>query len=251
MINFSEILSGYHPISLKEMNGITLMNRMDTKFVTSLQMLEKVLFSAERDYQVQEIANCRVAAYHTTYLDTSRRDMYLAHHNGHTVREKIRIRTYLASDLTFLEVKNKNNKGRTDKKRIRIQNLNTIEEDGGYEFLNYHAWFSHKELLPTLENSFHRITLVNKRMTERLTIDTGIHFRCLFTGCTASLDNVAVIELKRDGCTFSPISAVLRDLHIHPSGFSKYCIGSVLTASHLKSNRLKPKLRMLNKMGVY
>ena len=121
MINISEILSKYQPISLKDMSNITLMNRTDTKFITTLQMLKEVLISAKCDYQVQEISHCRIASYHTTYLDTLRRDMYLAHHNGHAVREKIRIRTYLASDLTFLEVKNKNNKGRTDKKGIRIQ----------------------------------------------------------------------------------------------------------------------------------
>ena len=41
---------------------------------------------------------------------------------------------------------------------------------------------------------------------------------------------------------------ILRKLHIQSAGFSKYCIGSALTVSHLKCNRLKPKLRMLNKI---
>lgn len=251
MINLSEILFEYPPISLKEMSGITLMNRTDTKFITSFQILEEVLLTVKRDYQVQDIDHCRIASYHTTYLDTIQRDMYLAHHNGHKVREKIRTRTYLASNLTFLEVKNKNNKGRTDKKRIRIQSLDTIKQDGGDEFLNCHAWFSHEELLPMLENSFHRITLVNKCMTERLTIDTDIHFRCLLTGHTASLDNIVVIELKRDGYTFSPIGSVFRDLHIQPSGFSKYCIGSILTSPSLKRNRMKAKLRKVEKITNY
>ena len=60
-----------------------------------------------------------------------------------------------------------------------------------------------------------------------------------------------IIELKQDGHNSSPIKEILRKLHIQSSGFSKYCIGSALTVSHLKCNRLKPKLRMLNKMGVY
>jgi len=250
MNNLSEILSRYQPISLKEMSGITLMNRTDTKFVASLQQLEKMLAFAESDYRVQEIDDCRLASYHTTYLDTLQRDMYLAHHNGHAVREKIRIRTYLASSLTFLEVKNKNNKGRTDKKRIRIESIDTMEQEEVDAFLHRHADFKREELLPVIENSFCRITLVNKRMTERLTIDTGIRFRSLLTGQAADLDNIAVIELKRDGYACSPIAAVLRNLHIHPSGFSKYCIGSSLTSPSLKTNRMKPKLRKIERIQL-
>ncbi|WP_374693471.1 VTC domain-containing protein [Bacteroides thetaiotaomicron] len=43
---------------------------------------------------------CNIA-YHTIYLDTPDRDMYVTHQNGRIVREKIRIRTYINSDLTF------------------------------------------------------------------------------------------------------------------------------------------------------
>ena len=52
------------------------------------------------------------------YFDTDDYEMYRMHHAGRTVREKIRVRTYLDSLDTFLEVKNKNNHGRTKKKRI-------------------------------------------------------------------------------------------------------------------------------------
>ena len=103
--------------------------------------------------------------------------MYLAHQNGRVIREKIRVRTYVSSGLTFLEVKNKNNKGRTDKKRIRVQGVNSLRQDGGEEFLRNYAWYELSTLKLLLENHFHRITLVNKAMTERLTIDTGVHFR--------------------------------------------------------------------------
>ena len=81
-------------------------------------------------------------------------------------------------------------------------------------------------------------------MTERLTIDTGVHFHHLITGTEARLENLAIIELKRDGRTYSPIGEILRELHVRPSGISKYCVGTVLTAGNLKYNRFKPKLRM-------
>ena len=250
MINLSEALSKFQPISLEEMSRIKLMNRTDTKFVTSQQVLKRILFDAKHDYRVQAVNGEQNIAYHTVYLDTADRTMYMDHQNGRTVREKIRVRTYVSSGLTFLEIKNKNNRGRTDKKRIRIESLETMQKDGGDLFLRQHAWYDQSKLLPLLENSFRRITLVNKRMTERLTIDTEVAFRCLQSRQTASLNDIVIIELKRDGRTPSPIKEVLRKLHVQSSGFSKYCIGSALTSVNLKKNRLKSKLRMLDKVRM-
>ena len=116
MTEILQTLKEYIPISLEEMSGIKLMNRTDTKYVTSYQILKEILLAAGHDYRVQEVNGEYNIAYHTIYLDTADRDMYLTHQNGRVVREKIRIRTYVDSDLTFLEVKNKNNKGRTDRR---------------------------------------------------------------------------------------------------------------------------------------
>lgn len=243
------LLSGFSPISLEEMGSIRLMNRTDTKFVVSLRTLMDVLLRSFLDYRVQEVEGERNIAYHTTYLDTPDAAMYLAHQNGRVIREKIRVRTYVSSELTFLEVKNKNNKGRTDKKRICVDGVHALHTNEVEEFLRCHAWYELSVLQPLLENRFHRITLVNKAMTERLTIDTGVHFRHLVSGVEAELDNLAIIELKRDGRTHSPIAEVLHELHVRPSGISKYCVGTVLTAGASKYNRFKPKLRMAEKIS--
>lgn len=247
--NVTTALSAFSSISLEEMSTIRLMNRTDTKYIVSLSALMDVLQRASNCYRVQEVQGERNIVYHTTYLDTPDYAMYLAHQNGRVIREKIRVRTYVSSGLTFLEVKNKNNKGRTDKKRIRVQGVNSLRQDGGEEFLRNYAWYELSTLKLLLENHFHRITLVNKAMTERLTIDTGVHFHHLITGTEARLENLAIIELKRDGRTYSPIGEILRELHVLPSGISKYCVGTVLTAGTLKYNRFKPKLRMAQKIA--
>lgn len=249
IIDVTSLLSFFSPISLEEMSGIRLMNRTDTKYIVSFPVLMDVLQYAIPHYRVQEVDSERNITYHTTYLDTSDYAMYLAHQNGRVIREKIRVRTYVSSELTFLEVKNKNNKGRTDKKRIRVQGVDTLSLDGGEEFLHTNAWYELSALKPLLENHFHRITLVNKAMTERLTIDTGVQFHHLLKGTKAELDNLAIIEVKRDGKTYSPIGEILHQLHVRPSGISKYCIGTVLTAGELKYNRFKPKLRMVQKIA--
>jgi hypothetical protein len=44
-----DILSQFDPITLDEMSGIRLMNRTDTKFVTTRPMLERLLLMAHEE----------------------------------------------------------------------------------------------------------------------------------------------------------------------------------------------------------
>ena len=110
-------LERFRSIGLDEMDGIRLMNRVDTKFVTTDAMLEEILLRAESEYRVLEIDGIRMSAYDTLYYDTADLEMYMAHHNRRLRRYKVRTRTYLNSGESFLEIKRKNNRGRTKKKR--------------------------------------------------------------------------------------------------------------------------------------
>ena len=101
---------------------------------------------------------------------------------------------------------------------------------------------------PALQNSFDRITLVNRAKTERLTIDIDLKFHNLITGREISLSNLAIVELKRDGLLPSPVLDLLLQLRIMPMGFSKYCMGSALTNPDLKTNRFKERLRLIDRM---
>ena len=111
-------LQSYTPVSLEQMKAVRLMNRIDTKYVTTLPKLVRLLEMARGQYWVQEIDGQRNMPYYTLYYDTERCDMYLEHLRGRKTRQKIRIRAYEHSGVSFLEVKNKNNKGRTAKKRV-------------------------------------------------------------------------------------------------------------------------------------
>ncbi|MCD8282164.1 MAG: VTC domain-containing protein, partial [Prevotella sp.] len=81
-----------------------------------------------------------------------------------------------------------------------------------------------------------------------LIIDLDVAFHNLETDRRLTLSNVAVIELKRDGRVPSPVLALLRQLRIKPMGFSKYCIGMALTDPALPRNRIKERLRNINKL---
>ena len=96
------------------------MNRIDTKYAVPISVLPAILEAAQADYFAQEIDGQRIATYDTMYYDTDTLDMYVRHHDRQLVRQKIRVRQYVESDLTFLEIKRKNNKGRTKKKRIAV-----------------------------------------------------------------------------------------------------------------------------------
>ncbi len=238
-------LQSYIPVSLEQMKAVRLMNRIDTKYVTTLPKLIRLLELARDKYWVQEIDGKRNMPYYTLYFDTERYDMYMEHLRGRKTRQKIRIRAYEHSGVSFLEVKNKNNKGRTAKKRVECA---AHEKDMHFDFIASHLNYAPDRLMNRIENRFSRITLVNRNMTERLTIDTGLRFHNFTTNTMCALDGLVIIELKRDGLTHSPILELLRELRIKPSGFSKYCMGMALTDEGLRKNRFKPRLRMVNKI---
>lgn len=242
------ILSDFEPITLGEMGKVKLMNRIDTKYVVSVRQLMSILLSMKNNYRVQVAEQQAIAKYRTVYLDTDNAIMYLMHQNGQKIREKIRVRTYVDSSLTFLEVKNKNNHGRTKKTRIKVDSTETLEQNGADAFLADNAWYRLNELSPRLENQFGRITLVDKSMTERLTIDLGVCFLNYKNGCKSALPQIAIVELKREGLKHSFALDVLKNMRIKQASFSKYCIGCALTDSTLKQNRFKPKIRAVQKI---
>ena len=236
------LLASFAPITLAEMSSVKLMNRTDTKFVTTLPKLMQLLKMAQDDYYAQEIDGERNMLYDTTYFDTNDYAMYRQHQCGHTNRQKIRFRTYVSSHLQFMEVKTKNNHGRTKKKRIEVTDMD-LTDVGKREFLASHLHFDVDTLIPHMHNYFRRITLVNKAKTERLTIDTSLQFHNMQTNVDRDMGPLVIIELKRDGLVFSPVLEMLRQLHIHPHGFSKYCMGAALTNQQLPVHRFKKKLR--------
>lgn len=251
-VNEIETLARTLPaISLEEMSGIRLMNRTDQKYVTNVATLKELLVLAQGSYFSQEIAGKRVSPYATTYWDdTVKRSMFRQHETGRKPRQKVRVRTYLNSNTTFLEIKKKDNHGKTAKSRIEVPSLQAvINEHAGADFVMQKTGMLLNDLAPAVGNRFNRITLVNYDKTERLTIDFGIHFYNYFTEQRATMDNIVVIELKRDGRCPSPILPLLRQLRIKPAGFSKYCVGASVTDPGLRINRFKKRLVKINKVA--
>jgi len=245
------LLGTMSPITLDEMAAVRLMNRTDTKFVTTKPQLLRLLSLARSGYLVQEVFGHRLSPYSTTYWDVADgHDMFCQHLCARRPRTKVRLRTYLDTQTTFLEVKQKDNHGKTSKKRICVPfNEEVIAAGEEQAFLEKTSGFPLQGLRPTLSNRFDLITLVNVAHTERLTIDVNLYFQNCETGCAAMLDNLVIVELKCDGRQPSTILPLLRQLRIKPSAFSKYCIGSAVTNSELRQNRFKPLLHKLARLN--
>ena len=83
-----ELLKGFDPITLEQMKGIKLMNRTDTKFITTIDRLEELLLKAQSQYWAQDIDGDRNMPYFTRYFDTPECAMYVSHQNGKKTRQK-------------------------------------------------------------------------------------------------------------------------------------------------------------------
>jgi hypothetical protein len=240
------------PITLAEMQQIRLMDRVDAKFVASSSALPQLLTEMSPYFKVQQTDGQRIAPYFTQYLDTPSFNMFVMHQNGKLNRQKIRIRTYVDSHLSFLEVKNKTQKGRTQKVRVPVatpQVISIEELHASRTFLEQHSLFDSATLAPALTNRFHRITFVNLRHTERVTIDLNLSFTNIATSNRIALDNIMILELKQDGRRHSDFRDILHRLRIHRMAFSKYCMGMALTDPNIKYNRFKSKCIIINKLS--
>lgn len=240
-------ISNFDKISLDEMNGVSLMKRVDTKFILTESQLSEILSQIQEDYKILEIDGERLMEYSTLYFDTQNKICYKDHHNGKAKRFKIRMRKYLVSDICFLEIKKKNNLGITNKTRTRIKDFETILSSQSKEFIS-DSQINNLLLEPVLYNNFNRMTLVNKYFSERVTIDTNLSFR--LEGKEKKLDKLIVIEIKQEGKRLNTtINKALKSMSILPTNFSKYCIGITNTLDNIKSNRFKEINLKINKLN--
>lgn len=248
MTDLNALLKRFEPISLQEMDSVRLMNRTDTKFMVSRAQLEDMLRRLGSNYRILEVEGVRLSRYQTLYYDTTDFRCYRQHHNGKRNRFKIRKREYVESQLSFLEYKEKTNKGRTIKSRIKLGSIAESIDEKENAFIDERTR-EHREYEPKLWNSFGRITLVDTSAGERLTIDTDIMFQ--FENRSAGIPELVIIEVKRD--EQSGASEVLRQLKhqlVRPESMSKYCLGVALLYPEMKSNNFKQKLLKIEKIKL-
>jgi hypothetical protein len=241
----NELLAGYEPVSLAAMESVSLMDRLDMKFMLTLGMLEKVISEIKNNYYVLTIQENKVFNYRTEYFDTPEMSMFYDHHNGKLNRFKVRQRTYIDSNLSFLEVKFKSNKGRVIKDRIESRKNHSPMFAN---FIKRHTPYNPQLLNCMLVNHFYRFTLVDIHFRERVTTDFNLSFS---NGQhKAMLNGLVILELKQNKTDKeSIIYKVLKNNSLRPSSISKYCLGVSLLSGNPRINNFKPVLLKINKIS--
>ncbi len=237
----------FDSISLAEMDQVKLMDRYDFKLLFEFEKLKIILEKLLPYYRMLEVHSYRLNSYDNVYYDTPERLFYMQHHNRKANRLKVRYRTYVESGITFFEVKQKNNKGKTIKERIRVDGSKMMLGEDEKSLLSRFSDNKTIEcVIPRLNNSFRRLTLVNKTFSDRLTFDLYTTFE--FNQQTADIHHLVVAELKQSSHVLDAFKRQLfKDEKIYQVSVSKYIIGSLLLDNSLKHNNFKEKILFINK----
>ena len=117
-------------VTLAELNAAaSLLTRVDRKYLLPVHAAQD-LVHALGDAQVLQIGRRRSFAYASTYFDTPDLDSYYLAARGRRRRFKVRTRSYLDSDLTFLEVKTRGGRHTTLKSRTEYDRTDLLTEPG-------------------------------------------------------------------------------------------------------------------------
>lgn len=244
-------LESFRAISLEELNAKAAMfERLDNKYVVREAVLGRAMPELGRHFDILDMNGKRVFTYETCYFDDEKHSNYFDHHRRRRQRFKVRTRIYTDAGLCFVEVKLKDKRGITVKKRMRY----APEKHGvldGTALAHVHAAYRELygreftgELGPSISMRYQRMTLVARCGGERMTIDRGLVFSGA-SGSHAIDDDVFIIETKSANAN-GIADKILRSLHQHPTRHcSKYCVGMALLQEVHKHNTFLPAIRKL------
>ena len=235
----------FEPISLAEMDSVKLMDRTDTKYLIPLALFPCILQDLLGQYRVLSINETRLCRYQTLYYDTTDLRLYLAHQAGKLNRVKVRARTYVESDLHFLEVKRKNNRGRTVKNRIPWSRINSTLDAESQQFVGSCGALTSTSIEGRLWVDYTRMTLVSATSAERLTVDFNLTFR---TGAEKkNYPELVIAELKQERAQASPFRGLMKKYGIRKGSISKYCFGVTCLYPTVKQNNFKRHWQSIRK----
>jgi len=249
-------LAPFKRATLEDAARVSFLHRYDTKFVFGTEGVPGFLNAIKDTYSLLEIEGITAQAYNTFYFDTPDLLCFNLHHNKRARRFKFRTRKYMSNGKIYNEIKQKLNTGKTVKFRQRRDAMNTeppvlpplddlsVFDESFTALLGKNGYGNIGKLVPTLHVFFNRLTFLNNRFAERMTLDLGLGYG--FGGTELKLHETAIVELKRErGPEQTVAQGYFRSIHKCPSGFSKYTIGISLTHGEAKKNRFLPKIRHL------
>ncbi|WP_299451253.1 polyphosphate polymerase domain-containing protein [uncultured Serinicoccus sp.] len=243
-------VNALRPVTLAELTErAALMSRTDRKYLVPSSLVDYLVGTlADTDadaVQVLQIGDRREFGYRSTYLDTPDLDCYRAAATGRRRRSKVRVRTYLDTGDSYLEVKTRGMRGVAVKERL-LRDGATVTSEPALTAAEL-AFVAERltvgtsataGLHPTLVTTYRRTTLLDAVDGARVTLDTGLSWTLpqsepahRWTG----LDDLVVVETKTDSRP-GRADRLLWAAGIRPVRLSKYATGMALTHA-LTGNR--------------
>ncbi len=238
------VLRGLPTVDLARLDVVApLQARRDRKYLVRVADAVRLLELLPRDTRVLAIAELRSFRYESVYLDTPDFASYLAAARGRPSRWKVRVRSYLDTGGSVLEIKRRDRRGRTVKARkIHPAALGARLDDAGREFITRCSEIADQasRLRPILQTEYRRSTLLLPE-GDRVTIDIGLCSTAI-GGSSVGLVGTAIIETKSQRLPCSADRALWRLGH-RQVRVSKYCTSLAALQPDLPSNRWTRALR--------
>lgn len=250
-------------ISLAEINDRAhLQTRVDRKYVVPARLADGVLdAAAAAGAHALDIEGERLSPYASRYFDTPDLESFYRSATHRRRRFKVRLRTYLASDLSFCELKVAGLRGHTVKSRIpspasaeRAAAL--TPDETAFVAARLADVFADdalaasiaRELRPQIDTLYARATLVipggdsGGEDASRITIDDRLTFRRPGAPEPVARSGDLVIETKSAGSPTAIDELLWRRGH-RPVRMSKFATGMALAYPDLPRNRWQRTLR--------
>ncbi len=251
-----DLFARFRPISLEALNAkAAMLERLDNKYVVQGPVLHALAAPLAEAFDVLEIDGRRSFTYETCYFDDPELRSYHDHHQGRRQRMKVRVRRYVEAGLCFVEVKLKDRRGITVKKRMpcspdaidRLDDAALAHVSRSHQLVYCRPF--ERPLEPVLQMRYRRATLVARVGGERMTVDTDLQF--FGQGASRATEAGTFIVETKSAFGNGLADAILRTRHLHPTnGCSKYCVGMSLTGAVQKFNRFRPALRKLGALPM-
>jgi hypothetical protein len=246
----AQSLSSFGTISLEGLNSkAAMLERLDNKYIVPADRLLPAFQRFGELFDVLEISGKRAFTYATEYFDDEGTHAYHDHHQGRRKRCKVRIRNYVDAGFSYLEVKLKDIRDATVKKRLKLAQPSRGLCDESLAFIDachveMYGTPLGRSLMPVIGMEYERITLVAREGGERMTIDTRMAFRAANAMREAAPDMFILETKSARGNGIA--DKILRAEHLHPTkSCSKYCVGMAALGLVSRHNRFLPALRRL------
>lgn len=243
-------LSTFDTISLDDLNGkAAMLERLDNKYIVPAHRLLPAFEAFGALFDVLEIEGKRAFTYATEYYDDGDAQSYFDHHQGRRKRCKVRVRNYVDAGFSYLEVKLKDIRDVTVKKRLKLEGGDAGLSAEALAFIDHchvdmYGTALGRALQPVIEMEYERVTLVAKEGGERMTIDTSLHFRN--DAVERQVAGGQFILETKSARGNGIADKILRTHHLHPTKqCSKYCMGMAALGTVERHNRFLPALKKL------